>query len=272
MHMGFADLHIHSQYSDGTLSPEEIVRLARRAGASIIAVCDHNVTGGTARTAPLAAAAGLEYIHGAEIDAIWDGVDVHILCYGAEIDHPALTATLRHARERLDNMSMELLRRMAADYPALSLAEYDHLTHDPSQGGWKLLQYLVRKGVTANLKDGFTFYARYGVTYADAGFQDIESVTQAIHASGGRAVLAHPQVTFSEPTVSGLERRVCGAMEMGLDGIECHHPSQESGISRRMRDLCDMHGWLITAGSDCHGAFNGRRIACNQIDAGNIRL
>lgn len=270
--MGFADLHIHSQYSDGTFSPEEIVRLARKAGASIISVCDHNVTGGTRETAPLAAAAGIAYVHGAEIDAILDGTDVHILCYGADIDHPELTRVLRHARAKLDDMSVELLRRMAADYPCLSIEEYDQAAHDPRQGGWKLLQYLKRKGVTGSLREGFPFYARYGVTYADAGFSDIETVARAIHAAGGRAVLAHPQVTFPEDTVSGLEKHVCGAMEMGLDGIECRHPGQDSGISRRMRALCDAHGWLVTAGSDSHGAFNGRAIACNQVPAEQIRL
>lgn len=270
--MGFADLHIHSQYSDGTLSPEEIVRAARHAGASMISVCDHNVIEGTARVAPLAAAAGLRYLHGAEIDTIWDGIDVHILCYGADIAHPALRSVLRHARERLDTMSVDLLQRMAADYPALSLSEYEQMAHDPRLGGWKLLQYLVRKGATAKLKDGFAFYARYGVTYASAGFQDIESVAQAIHASGGRAVLAHPQVTFATDSIRALEARVLGAMEMGLDGIECHHPSQDGGVSRYLRALCDAHGWMITAGSDCHGDFNGRRIACNQIDAGKLRL
>ncbi len=246
--------------------------MARRAGATMISVCDHNVVGGTRAAAPLAVAAGLEYIHGAEIDAIWDGIDVHILCYGADIDHPALNAVLKAARGRLDDMSVELLRRMAADYPALSMEEYDQLSHDPLQGGWKLLQYLKCKGITNALRDGFPFYTRYGVTYAGAGFDDIETVARAIHASGGRAVLAHPQVTFVVDSVSALEARVCGAMEMGLDGIECHHPAQDGGISRRMRDLCDVRGWMITAGSDCHGAFNGRSIACNQIDVQRIRL
>ena len=272
MKMGFADLHIHSQYSDGTMTPEEIVRSARSVGAVLISVCDHNVIEGTARVAPLAAAAGLQYLHGAEIDTIWDGADVHILCYGADITHPALRSALHHARKRLDDMSVELLRRMAADYPAVSLSEYEQTAHDPRRGGWKLLQYLVRKRVTAKLKDGFAFYARYGVTYADAGFQDIETVARAIHASGGRAVLAHPQVTFAGEGISGLEARVCGAMEMGLDGVECHHPSQDAGVSRYLRALCDAHGWMITAGSDCHGDFNGRRIACNQIDVGKLRL
>ena len=270
--MGFADLHIHSQYSDGTFTPEEIVRRARRAGASFLSVCDHNVVEGTARTAPLAIAAGLRYIHGAEIDSIWDGVDVHILCYGADIAHPTLTAALRHARRKLDDMSVELLRRMAADYPALSISEYDQTAHDPRCGGWKLLQYLLQKGVTAKLKDGFPLYARYGVTYADAGFQDIETIARAIHAAGGRAVLAHPQVTFAGEGIGELERRVLGAMEMGLDGVECHHPAQDGGVSRYLRALCDAHGWMITAGSDCHGDFNGRNIACNQIDEGRLRL
>jgi len=132
------DLHIHSTFSDGTLTPAQIVAGAVRLGAGCIAVCDHNVIEGSLEAAPLARAAGLKFIPGVEIDSILSGVDAHILCYGADFSDAPLRALIRHARARLDEMSDVLLGRMLPDYPSLDYGEYLSLSHDPAQGGWKL--------------------------------------------------------------------------------------------------------------------------------------
>ena len=75
MNLGFADLHIHSVYSDGTLTPEQILRIARERGVELLSVCDHNVVEGTLEAAKLAPAAGLKYVTGVEIDAMLEGAD-----------------------------------------------------------------------------------------------------------------------------------------------------------------------------------------------------
>ena len=97
--MAYADLHIHSTASDGTLSPEEIVRLCVENGVGALSVTDHDAVEGTLRAAPLARAAGLVYISGVEIDSLWRGRDVHVLCYGADLENGALLpASARPAR------------------------------------------------------------------------------------------------------------------------------------------------------------------------------
>ena len=88
--MAYADLHIHSTVSDGTLTPEEIVRLCRENGVGALSVTDHDAVEGTLRAAPLARAAGLVYVCGVEIDTLWEGRDVHVLCYGADLTNAAL--------------------------------------------------------------------------------------------------------------------------------------------------------------------------------------
>jgi len=157
--MNYADLHIHSLYSDGSFTPEEIVRRAKAAGVKLISVTDHNVAEGSLATEALAKAAGLDYICGAEIDGIHENVDVHILCYGADFTDAGLTACLRHARSRLDDMSTELLRRMIPDYPALSLEDYERFRHDSRFGGWDRISmdetYLSKKTDDGN---GFNLY------------------------------------------------------------------------------------------------------------------
>lgn len=270
--MHYADLHIHSCYSDGSQTPMQIIAQARQAGVRLLSVTDHNIVQGTLEAAPLAAEAGLAFIGGVEIDALHEGRDIHILCYGADLGDEALLTHIRHARRQLDGMSVELLRRMLPDYPSLSLAEYEQSRHDSSRGGWKMLQYLQAKGITGDLKGGLAYYDRYGVTYAEAGFDAADTVIQAIHAAGGRAVLAHPGVVFPTDRLSTFESHVLGALELGLDGVECYYPRHDASITRRCLDICNARGLMITAGSDCHGAFNHNRIGQTQTRISQLRL
>ena len=273
--MAYADLHIHSKYSDGSYSPEEIVRIAKASNVSLISVCDHNLVTGTLEILPIAESAGVKCISGVEIDAIFEGIDIHILCYGADLGDENLMSRVRHARFTLDQMSVDLLDRMAKDYPALSRADYDRFEHDFTRGGWKMLQYLQHKHVTPDLKSGFPLYDRYGVTYAGAGFDSAETIVSAIHAAGGKAVLAHPGVVFPSERLDVFEKWVRSALELGLDGIECHYPKHPGGMTRRLREICAEKGLITTAGSDCHGAFNRNQIgqtktAVKELELGDL--
>ena len=270
--MHYADMHIHSIYSDGTLTPAEIVRRAQDNGVGLIAVCDHNAVQGAIEAEALAKAAGIGYVLGVEIDAIFENTDVHILCYGADFENPALADCIHRTRRLLDEMSTELLRRMMRDYPQLSMDEYAALAHDTRQGGWKMLQYMKIKGITPNLKAGFGFYDRYGVGYDSAGFDSIEAVVRAIHAGGGRAVLAHPGVSFSTEYLPEFEARVERAIDAGLDGVECHYVRHPAGIVRSLTAICERRDLMITAGSDCHGAFSHNEIGQTKTPISKLRL
>lgn len=270
--MAFADMHIHSCYSDGSYSPDEIVRRARASGVELISVCDHNEIHGTLEAEPLARAAGLNYVQGVEIDAIHENADIHILCYGANLADEALLGRIHHARQILDEMSTELLRRMLKDYPRMSMEEYKSFAHDSSRGGWKMLQYLHFKGITPDLKSGFPYYDRYCVTYREAGFDAAEAIIHAIHAAGGRAVLAHPGVVFPTGRISQFEACVEQAMDLGLDGVECYYVRHDAGITRSCVDICKRRGAMITAGSDCHGAFNHNEIGQTRTPLNKLVL
>lgn len=258
--MAFADLHIHSLYSDGSYRPDEIVRIARASNVELISICDHNEVRGTLAAAPIAQAAGLKYLCGVEIDAIHRNTDIHILCYGANLNDEPLLARIRHARWALDEMSVELLRRMQKDHPQLSMDEFQSFSHDPARGGWKMLQYLQFKGVTADLRGGFPLYERYNVTYAAAGFDSAEEIISAIHAAGGRAVLAHPGVVFPTGRLTQFEACVNACLDLGMDGVECYFARHSAGITRACVEICRRRDLMITAGSDCHGAFNHNQI------------
>ena len=270
--MSFVDMHIHSKYSDGSHTPEEIVRIARASNVSLISVCDHNVVEGTLEILPIAEKMGIRAIPGCEIDAIYENRDIHILCYNADFSDARLMGKIRRARYILDEMSTELLSRMERDYPHLSQADYNAFEHDYTKGGWKMLQYLKARHVTPDLKSGFPLYDQYGVTYAQAGFDSAEDIVSAIHDAGGRAVLAHPGVIFPEERLDVFERRVREVLELGLDGIECYYPKHPGGMARRLAEICGEKGLMITAGSDCHGAFNRNQIGQTRTELKQLSL
>lgn len=179
------------------LRPEAIVRIAVEAGVGAISVTDHDAVEGTLRAEPLARAAGLLYVHGVEIDTLWEGRDVHVLAYGADFENARLMGIIREARACMDAMSDRLLARMRADFPALDAAEYADFQRDVSLGGWKLLHYLMEKGVTRAMTEGMRFYAQYGVTYGAGRLSPRERSDRGHPRRRGKAVLAHPGVTLA---------------------------------------------------------------------------
>jgi len=265
----YVDLHIHTTCSDGTLTPEEIVAEAVRCGAGLIAVCDHNqVKGSLAAEAP-ALKAGLSFLSGAEVDAIFEGRDIHILCYGADLTDERLLKVIRHARACLDAMSDVLLERMLPVEPRLNAEEYAALEHDPRQGGWKLLQYFRKIGMTSSLKEGIRFYGEYDVPYDTAGFDEAVTVIDAIHGAGGCAVLAHPGVVFTEEELNGALERLT---ELGLDGVECYYSTHTDEVTERCLSFCRSRGLIITAGCDFHGGFGKNAIAQTKTTPAEVSL
>lgn len=270
--MGFVDMHIHSIYSDGTFTPEKIIAAAKARNVSVVSVCDHNEIRGTVLACKAAADTDMRCIPGVEIDSLMGGRDLHILCYGADLCHTGLLKRIRHARGVLDGMSTTLLHRMAHDFPMLDAGEYERFPHDTTKGGWKMLQYLVFKGITRELRDGLVFYDTYDVTYASSDFDSTEAVIREIHNAGGRAVLAHPGVSLPSENIAVFEKELHMILDAGADGIECFYPRHGKGLTGTCVRLCRDRKKMITAGSDCHGAFNHNEIGCTGTSEARIDL
>ena len=107
--VGYADLHIHTTASDSSYSPAEVVARAVRNHVTLMAVCDHNVIAGSLAAEPLAREAGISFVRGVEIDALYAGRDVHMLAYHPDFENKAFRELIAHARYALDHMSEVLL-------------------------------------------------------------------------------------------------------------------------------------------------------------------
>ena len=247
--VGYADLHIHTTASDSSYSPAEVVARAVRNHVTLMAVCDHNVIAGSLAAEPLARDAGIAFIRGVEIDALYAGRDVHMLAYHPDFEHRAFRELIAHARYALDHMSEVLLDRLKDEFPALDMAEYRAFTYDPAKGGWPMLQYLLYKGVTGSIHEGMALYPRYDVTYAGAGFVPLDEVIGTVHAAGGAIVVAHPCETFKHLDDKDVLALVGGAIDAGADGVECYYPTQNEALTQALVELAPRRAATATAHS-----------------------
>jgi predicted metal-dependent phosphoesterase TrpH len=255
MNERYVDLHIHSCFSDGTMTPAEILEHAAAQSLSFIAIADHNVLEGSRQLLSLCKAAGRGCVSAVEIDCLENNRSIHVLGYCMNIEDESFIRFLKNNRELLDMISVYLIEKMSVVYPMISMSDYDRFSYDPCLGGWKALHYLVSKGLAESLRDALRYYSIFDCPYSIVDFPSVAEVCQAIHAASGFAALAHPGEVLDSADIVLFRAELRKLAAMGLDGIECFYPSHTNEITQACLVICREKGLLITAGSDCHGSF-----------------
>lgn len=255
----FADLHVHTFFSDGSNSPQEIVQSALENGVTLLAVADHDLVAGSIETQRLCKEAKIDFIPAVEIDSMHNGKNFHILGYDCNNTDSNFLTFLSHLRYDLDESNVSLLYRMIPDYPQMSRESYESFRHDKTLGGWKMLHYLMYVGITNDVFEGIPFYGQYDISYSMCGYPSIESVCYSIEQAGGYAVLAHPGELIDSDDIAEFEKELREVVSHGVSGIECYYPSHSKEVTEVCLKLCDELDLYITSGSDCHGKF-GRRV------------
>jgi predicted metal-dependent phosphoesterase TrpH len=272
MNHKIADLHIHSLFSDGTLSPEEIIAIAVEKGLGLIAITDHNVLEGSREIQKLNDKKELLLISGVELDALDRGKNLHILGYGMDLTNERFREFTEKNRLLLDSVDERLIVRMQRDYNNISLKEYLNYNYDRKNGGWKALHYFVEKGITNSLTAGFAFYSKYEQSYNCIEFPSVSMVCNIIHSAGGRAILAHPGRVVNVTERNDFKREITRLINLGIDGIECYYPTHSHEVTEDCLSICKELGLLITAGSDCHGNFEKTEIGEMEIPISWLNL
>lgn len=248
------DLHIHTYYSDGTMSPKEVVEDAKRKNLGIIAITDHDVLDSYEELKVEAEKAGIIAIRGVEIDSIFEGHLVHLLAYKFE-DNEKLFKLINHAKEQLLETSIELIRRMENDYEGISLEDYNSYEYERRKGGWKGIHYLHDRKITEGLFDGVKFYGKYDCGHEKFAFPIVEEVCNTVHDANGYVVLAHPCNYYSNKNKEEILEKLEILKSLGIDGVECYYPANSDLMTNTCLEFCKDNNLIITAGSDGHGDF-----------------
>lgn len=261
--MGYIDLHVHSNASDGTMTPEEVVDCAAKAGLSAIALTDHDTTAGVSKA--LAAEkkrrdAGLfapAVIPGTELSCSWfhDGkeTEIHILGLFIEPEQKDFKAFLEDMISARESRNSEILRRLAADGILLSMEDLTEGISDTVITRAHFASALIKRGYVSTVEQAFKRYLVSGGTYCPLKKTvDPKDAISLILKAGGFPVFAHPmRYHLSWREIEALTAELSGA---GLQGVEVYYSSHTAEQSRRLRSLCHLFHLLPTGGSDFHGA------------------
>jgi predicted metal-dependent phosphoesterase TrpH len=248
------DLHCHSTASDGTLTPAELVKAGAAAGLDVMAITDHDTTGGWAAAAE-ARPPGLRLVRGAELSCRWYGVQpaipLHLLAYLFDPDDPRLAAELTSLRTDREQRAERIVALLRADGVDISWPEVSAYAAGGSVGRPHIAQALIRAGLVATTNEAFAskwLGARYFVPKNDL---DVFAAVRCVRAAGGVPVFAHPRATKRGRVVPDeLIRDLAGA---GLFGLEADHEDHSPAEREQIRDLAGSLGLVVTGSSDFHG-------------------
>lgn len=245
------DLHIHSTVSDGSCSPEELVRLAHELGLAAIAITDHDSVSGYAEAARCGEALGVEVVPGIEISTRFQG-PVHILGYFVDPTSDSLRPVLDWVVHDRDERNEKMAELMAADGLPVSYEDMHH-RYGEVVGRPHFAALLVELGLASSVQDAFDRYVEKGQKYyMPRHFLSIERAIGIIADSGGVPVLAHPfQYRLDD---EGLRALIEHCVEHGLRGMECRYTGYSDEQIGYLERLAGEYELVCTGGSDFHGS------------------
>ena len=254
-----ADLHIHTNCSDGTLRPEEVVELAKKAGLTTIAITDHDVIAGIEPAKIRGQGIGVEVIPGIEMTTEAGAAEVHILGYYLEYKNASLNAILlqiQKGREERIYKICDKLKGLGVNLdPEKVFAEAGHR----APGRPHVARALQAVGAVSNFKEAFVRYIdNRGPAYVPHYKLVPAEAVKLIANAGGIPVFAHPKISDVDHIIPEL-------MADGLLGIEVYYPGYSPEQIKHYLTLAEKYGLLVTGGSDFHGTKSGREIELGSI-------
>jgi predicted metal-dependent phosphoesterase TrpH len=254
------DFHLHSSFSDGLLTPEELARSLKARRVSVAALTDHDTVDGVGNFLSQCRRLSIKGIAGVELSAAHKGV-LHILGYRFDVKNEALRDALawnRNARERRNILICEKLRELGFDITMEKLKNYvdgaksgDSKSQNSALGRPHMARFLWNKGYVPSIQAAFDRYlGQRGKAYAPRLLLPAEDCVRLIRGAGGFPVLAHPRQTT--PDLDDLPPLLSRLKNAGLWGIECW--TRGSGVTDvyRCLKMAAAFGLFPTAGSDFH--------------------
>ncbi|KIQ63557.1 phosphoesterase [Kitasatospora griseola] len=248
------DLHTHSNASDGTDSPAELVANAVAAGLDVVALTDHDTVAGYGEATAAVAGTGLTLVPGAELSCQVDGISMHMLAYLFDPAEPAFAAErelVRTDRFRRGRAIVERCRELGAP---ISWEQVQRIAGAGAVGRPHIASALVEAGVVASVSDAFTaeWLANEGRADVPKHETDPALAVRLVRGAGGVPVFAHPGAVKRGRTVS--DQVIADLAAAGLAGLEIDHTDHDDSTRSRLRDLARELGLLVTGSSDYHGS------------------
>ena len=240
------DLHMHTNYSDGQHTPEELIMKVKDAGIDLISITDHDTVDGIAESIEFGKLYGIEVIPGLEISSDIRDREVHILGYFFDPNNPELEEYLKFFRAERIKRAARIAEKLNALGLNIELNDILDVAKNSAVGRPHIAKAMVKKGLVSNYFEAFSKYIGNGCpAYERKVHLSPRSAFKIISDAGGLSFIAHPG---NLPDVIMVE-----LIEAGLDGIEVIHPSHLPHQIKHYRGIVDEYFLLESGGSDFHG-------------------
>jgi 3',5'-nucleoside bisphosphate phosphatase len=244
------DLHMHTTFSDGSISPKELVEMAVAHGIQAVAITDHDNTQSYLAALDAAKDLPIDIIPGIEINTWWQGQEVHVLGYYLDLDHPSIQAICQqHYCARQQQMQDLAVRINKLGKFPFKVEDIQAQSRDGgSMGRPHVAKAIVQNGGAANMSEAFRKYlVPNSPTYCSRPTVTPHEAVEAIYDSGGIAVIAHPG------DMAIIEELSTDLMNYGLRGLEAYHKSHSPAEIEFHCSLAERLGLIVTGGTDFHG-------------------
>lgn len=247
------DLHAHSNRSDGTFTPVEVVELAAERDLDVVALTDHDTTAGLDEALAAGARVGVEVVPGVELSAEYEHTSVHVLCYWMDSGGDELQAELARLHDERFRRGERMVERLQELGLPVTFERVRELAAGDNIVRPHIAQAMVEAGVVATEQEAFDRYIADGrpAHVAKHALDPVDAVG-LIGRAGGVCVLAHPGMWGDE---SSVPQPLIEAMAAaGMSGIEVDHTDHPAEQREHYRALASRLGLVATGGSDCHGS------------------
>lgn len=242
-----ADLHTHTVFSDGLLTPEQLLEKAVARGLSAISVTDHDTLDQCVYINSIIDDYPIEYIDGVEFTCHKEGKEYHILGYAVDLDNRQLKFHLENYRNLRYHRAKRIVEKLGKIGVILNIDFIVNIAGKAPITRPHIAAAMVQKGYAKNLKEAFTGYiGDRAPAYEPKGTVAVEKIIDMINNAGGVAVLAHPGSQITQSTLYSM-------INSGLDGIEVIHPVHTPELKRYYHTIASQYWLLETGGSDFHG-------------------
>lgn len=251
------DLHTHSNRSDGTDTPAELVENAKNAGLDVVALTDHDTTVGWDEAQEAADRVGVRLVRGLEVSTAIDHKSIHLLGYDVDPRDVPLNEELHRVLDGRNGRVPKIVAAFARI--GIDITEEEILAKSGdvgSTGRPHVADVLIDKGVVKDRAEAFDQYLQPGMPgYVGRYSVPTAQAIRLVKAAGGKAVLAHPWSRGSNKVLT--PDRIAELVDFGLDGIEVDHPDHSDEDREALRKIAESLDLVVTGSSDYHGSGKG---------------
>ena len=248
-----ADLHIHSTYSDGSFSPEEIVKMASQRGIDVISIADHDTVDGIEPAQKAAEKHDIEVIPALEFSTFRSKAEIHILGYYIDYRNEQLNHIIKKIFNARDTRARKMIELLNGEGVEINYNQVKEIAGDDYIGRPHIARAMIEAGYIQEMGDAFTedYIGNGGKAYVSKYKLSPKEAIKIIKDADGIPVLAHPIfINHGQPMT---EEDIAELVESGLEGIEVFHSKHDEEAVEYYKEIARKMGLLITGGSDFHG-------------------